>query len=112
MEFKRDLEMVKGDVSPILNISLANFPIMSSEWTGRLVVTPKLGSGVYLVDKSVVLDSTNKFFIAFLSPEESNLLPPGNYFLIVEILNTELFPPVRLEAQYRLQILPGGIINH
>lgn len=111
MEYKRDLEMIKGDSSPILNIAMENYKTLSSDWTARLVVTNKLGSGTYIIDKPIYLDSTASFFLSYLTPEESNMLSPGKYYLVVEVKNSILVPPVRLESQYLLNILPGGILN-
>ncbi len=103
-----NFEVIQGDTSPILRLSVNGYPVLDGDWTGKLAVLTELGS-IPLIDRAITHDTVA--FTAALTPAETSTLPYGErYIWVVEIANTTLVIPINKELQYTLSVQQEALV--
>ncbi len=103
-----NFEVIQGDTSPILRLSINGYPVLDGDWTGKMAVLTELGT-TPLIDRSIAHDTTA--FTAALTPAETATLPYGErYIWVVEIANSTLAIPINKELQYTLSVSQEAIV--
>jgi hypothetical protein len=104
------VRLIRGDSSHKYAIGISGVSSIGAGWTCKMVVTPTLESGDYVVDKPLGLNLAGTAFEGQIEPDESVFLTAGKYYMIFEIENiSEHF---RREVQYELQVLDNGVMNN
>ena len=101
------IEIIRGNSSDVFNLSIKKY-ILDDNWTCKMIIR-KDYNNPKLVEKEAKFDYTDNKFKTIIAPQESELLPVGDYMLTFVFENlTELF---RKELQYKLRVIASGVMD-
>lgn len=100
--------VIQGD-SYFLDFKTASYPTFDVNWTGSWSIVDALGSaGSSVASGSLAISSDSKFLEMRIAPADTEAIPPGDYYLVVQVENTTL--SFRREiVQETLEITDQGI---
>jgi hypothetical protein len=110
----------QGDTTNVYEFSsVANADISSPDFTGLVVVKEAKCNGKTepgidnskpsIISRALPKDTGNTKFLAWLTPDETNLLAENKkYIWIVQTSNATLIPPMNKEVHILLEVLPQG----
>jgi len=101
-------DLVKGNSSKEWIFEASDITL-DDNWEGRLVVKKSLDDDEKIIDKDIELDKKNNRFIAYLTPDESDI-DIGEYILTIQLKNDNIEPKYKKEVyQIVLNIVKSGV---
>jgi|GEM_PF-4592494 len=104
----------KGNVTPIWKSMVKigeNIVTMDASWNCRMLVKKSFDTAeVPIIDKTIAYDPSTNTFPCFLTPSETDMLEPGEYYVFIEISNLSFSPPIKKESNLLLKVEQQGVI--
>lgn len=82
--------ITQGD-SYFLDFKTASYPTLDVDWTGSWAIVDALGStGNTVASGALAISSDSKWFEMRIAGTDTEAIPPGDYFLVVQVENTTI----------------------
>lgn len=93
--------VIKGDSTPIRQVSVKNYPSLDGYWKCDIRVYSK--PDIFIINK--VADKESAQFKVYLTPEEIDKLPIGVYTWEYVVYNNNISPVFKRTVRRRLEVV-------